>query len=75
MAEIKIEPRGAFNSDLAPATSFVLFSTGAESKEEMLRISKDSFYVRGVKVEQDKQEARKVYEAFIDWMRGISIMK
>jgi len=36
--------------------------------EEMLRISEDGFYVRGVKVKQNKREARAVYEAFRKWM-------
>ena len=36
--------------------------------EEMLRISKDGFYVNGVKVKQDKREAKAVYEAFKKWM-------
>ena len=36
--------------------------------EEMLRIAEDGFYVRGVKVKQNKREARAVYEAFKRWM-------
>jgi hypothetical protein len=36
--------------------------------EEMLRISKDGFYVNGVKVKQGKREAKAVYEAFKKWM-------
>lgn len=36
--------------------------------EEMLRLSRDGFYVRGVKVPQDADEALKVYDAFILWM-------
>ena len=36
--------------------------------EEMLRISEDGFYVRGVKVKQNKREARAVYNAFKQWM-------
>ena len=36
--------------------------------EEMLRIAKDGFYVRGVKVEADAKEASAVYEAFKQWM-------
>ena len=31
---------------------------------ELLRISDSGFYVRGVKVEADKDEAQKVYKAF-----------
>lgn len=36
--------------------------------EEMLRVGPDGFWVRGVKVPQDDQEAQLVYNAFKDWM-------
>jgi len=36
--------------------------------EEMLRVSQDGFYVRGVRVEADEKEAKAVYEAFKQWM-------
>jgi hypothetical protein len=36
--------------------------------DEMLRVAKDGFYVRGVKVEADAKEAKAVYEAFKSWM-------
>ena len=36
--------------------------------EEMLRVSQDGFYVRGVKVEADEKEAEAVYKAFKQWM-------
>jgi hypothetical protein len=36
--------------------------------DEMLRVAKDGFYVRGVKVEADDKEAKAVYEAFKQWM-------
>jgi hypothetical protein len=35
---------------------------------EMLRVGPDGFWVRGVKVEQDAQEAQAVYNAFKQWM-------
>ena len=35
---------------------------------EMLRVTKDGFYVRGVRVNQDAQEAEKVYNAFHQWL-------
>jgi hypothetical protein len=34
------------------------------NEEEMIRICDDGFYVRGVKVKQNKGEAKKVYRAF-----------
>jgi len=36
--------------------------------EEMLRVSQDGFYVRGIKVEADAKEAEAVYKAFKQWM-------
>lgn len=37
---------------------------------EMLRITRDGFFVRGVKVEQGEGEAQAVYEAFMTWMHA-----
>lgn len=34
----------------------------------MLKVGKDGFWVRGVKVEQDDKEAEKVYNAFRQWI-------
>jgi hypothetical protein len=45
----------------------------AGSEEEMLKITKDSFYVRGVKVKQDDKEAEIVYTAFKQWMAWASL--
>ena len=36
--------------------------------DEMLRITPDGFYVRGVPVPQDAKEAENVYNAFVAWM-------
>ena len=36
--------------------------------EEMLKVGPDGFWVRGVKVEQDENEAKNVYEGFKAWM-------
>lgn len=35
---------------------------------EMLRVTKDGFYVRGVRVPQDEKEAEIVYNAFHEWL-------
>lgn len=48
--------------DTKPNITFNLEST------EILRIEKDGFYVRGVKVEQDVSEAQTVYNAFHKWL-------
>lgn len=44
----------------------IIFS--ASESDEMLRITKDGFWVRGVKVPQDENEALAVYEAFKNWV-------
>ena len=49
-----------------PEPAAIAFNAGAD--QEMLKISKDGFYVRGVKVEQDEKEAEAVYKAFKRWM-------
>lgn len=36
--------------------------------EEMLRVGPDGFWVRGVKVPQDDQEAQAVYNAFKEFL-------
>lgn len=38
------------------------------NSSEMLRVARDGFYVRGMKIEQDEQEAEKVYTAFHQWL-------
>ncbi len=43
--------------------------------EEMLRVEKDGFYVRGVKVEADAKEAEEVYKAFKQWLTWASLSK
>ena len=35
---------------------------------EMLRVDKDGFYVRGKRVNQDDKEAEIVYNAFHQWL-------
>lgn len=49
-----------------PVTNTIIFSANPE--QEMLKITEDGFYVRGVKVEQDEKEAAVVYKAFKRWM-------
>ena len=37
---------------------------------EMLRLSREGFYVRGELVPQDAKEARRIHNAFLAWMRA-----
>ena len=73
MAEMKLDPLcGA----VPPIDSTYTFRnthnpntiTCLAGGEEMLRVSPDGFWVRGVKVEQDDKEAQLVYNAFKEWM-------
>ena len=43
--------------------------------EEMLRVDKDGFYVRGVKVEADAKEAEHVYKAFKEWLTWANLSR
>lgn len=47
-----------------PENNIILFSQGSE----MLRVAEDGFYVRGVKIKQDDNEAEQVYNAFKQWL-------
>ena len=49
-------------------TSALCFYFDNDNKEPMLEIKKDGFYVRGVRVNQDAQEAEVVYNAFHQWL-------
>jgi hypothetical protein len=48
-----------------PAEKSIVLHCG---NEEMLRIAKDGFYVRGVKLEQDDNEISEVYNCFKEWL-------
>ena len=52
--------------------SVISLSAGAE---EMLRITEQGFWVRGVEVPQDEKEAKLVYEAFREWMTWASLTR
>ena len=45
----------------------------ASGSDEMIRVTKDGFWVRGVKVAQDDKEAETVYNAFKQWMMWASL--
>jgi hypothetical protein len=48
-----------------PMNSAIVLSS---ADTEMLRIEKDGFYVRGVKVPVDDKEAIAVYNCFNEWL-------
>ena len=47
-----------------PGNSTIFYSDG----EEVLRISKDGFWVKGVRVPADDNECKEVYNAFREWL-------
>ena len=49
------------------ARNTITFHAG-NPNTEMLKVSPEGFWVRGIKVEQDEKEAKTVYEAFKAWM-------
>lgn len=48
--------------------SSISFHMNQSSSDEMLRISPEGFYVRGVKVPIDDKEALSVYNTFHQWL-------
>ena len=46
-----------------------------EQTDEMLRIAEDGFYVRGIKVPVDDQEALTVYNSFQQWLVWAQLQK
>ena len=48
-----------------PKTNNIVCNVGAT---EMLRVTEDGFYVRGVRVEADDREAATVYNAFKEFL-------
>jgi hypothetical protein len=46
-----------------------------DNNEEVMSIRQDGFYVRGVKVEQNEDEAKKVYDTFCEWLSKQDINK
>ena len=49
----------------APPENNIVFHAGPS---EMLKVTEDGFYVRGVKVEADEKEASSVYKAFKEFL-------
>lgn len=55
-----------------PEPNSIVLNAGSD---EMVRISQDGFYVRGVKVTQDEKEAETVYEAFKQWLAWANLQR
>ena len=65
-------PNPVFSIASTSTTSNIVLFAGAD---EMLKITQDGFYVRGVKVPQDEREAKAVYEAFLQWMSYMALTR
>lgn len=61
----RLNPPTPVLSVSAPPESHITFHTG---QTQILRIAEDGFYVRGVKVPADKNEAAAVYRAFKNFL-------
>lgn len=66
--DIEKKQGGYVIRDPAQTPSSIVFHSGTDESSEMLRITREGFYVRGIKVEQDEKEAQRVYDAFHEWM-------
>ena len=57
----------SINPDYVNLQNTITFCAG-NPNTEMLKVSPEGFWVRGVKIEQDDKEAETVYNAFKAWM-------
>jgi hypothetical protein len=48
---------------------------GLEGQPNVLKITKDGFYIRGKKVPQNEDEAKIVYDAFVAWLKKANYTK
>lgn len=54
-----------------PENSTIFYTAG----EEVLRVSRDGFWVKGVRVPADDREAESVYNAFKQWLAWQSLTR
>ena len=59
--------------DLPPSS--ITLNTGKNNDSEMIKITDEGFWVRGVKVPQDDKEAETVYNAFKQWMAWAALQQ
>ena len=59
---------GYINIDAADVARNTITFNAGNPTTEMLKVSEEGFWVRGVKVTQDDKEAERVYNAFKAWM-------
>ena len=62
------EDIGYINIDAANVARNTITFNAGPGNCEMLKVSEDGFWVRGLKVEQDDKEAQLVYNSFKEWL-------
>ena len=50
-------------------------SFNVDQDQEWIRITNEGFWVRGIKVPQDDQEAQTVYNAFKEWLAWANLTR
>jgi hypothetical protein len=55
-----------------PKPNSIVLNAGVD---EMIRVAADGFYVRGVRVPADEQEAETVYQAFKQWLAWANLQR
>ncbi len=65
MSEVIKAPGGPYTLESENKPNTITLNCGSD---EMLRITSDGFWVRGVQVPQDDQESQIVYNAFKQWL-------
>ena len=68
-----VPPGGYVLKDSNEDTASVIVCYAGQ--DEMLKICKDGFWVRGVKVPQDDKEAEIVYNSFLQWMSYMALTR
>ena len=59
---------GDVNVELHKPNPDAAITMHAQGGDEMIKVTRDGFWVRGARVPQDDKEAETVYNAFKQWM-------
>ena len=77
----KLKPSYGIDGDVTytlreelPPSSITL-NTGKNNDSEMIKITDNGFWVRGVRVPQDDKEAETVYNAFKQWLAWANLQQ
>ncbi len=74
--DVMDDPNNTVHYELRdPEPGAIAFHTGGMNSDEMLRVDRDGFYVRGVRVPADEHEALTVYNAFKQWLAWANLQR